>query len=98
MKDLRTESRVSRGMTDRADQLINYREIEGIMTTETTETEKYRTATEIGLDGPGVNWARRTIRTNRSPMNPTIVQGNRYDAIRRKWADCRSSGSARQAQ
>jgi hypothetical protein len=78
--------------------LIRHRGIEGIMTTETTEKDNCRTSTESGLDGPAVNWDLRAVRKNIPPMNPTIVQGNRYIAIRRRWANCRSSGSARQHQ
>src|SRR5512137_55254 len=78
--------------------LIKHRGIEGTMTARTTEIENCRTSTETGLFGPAANWDQRCIRKNRSPVNPTIVQGNRYVAIRRKWADCRNSGSARQTR
>ena len=68
------------------------------MTTEIAEKEYGCTPTETALEGPAVDWDRRIMKTNRSPMNPTIAQGNRYVAVRRKWASCCSSGSARQRQ
>jgi hypothetical protein len=73
--------------------MVNHRRIELMMT---VETENSPTSTETGVDRPAVKWAQRSIRISRSPMNPTIIQGNRYVAIRRKWADYRSSGSVRQ--